>query len=78
MGWAGGNAIAPQLFIAKWAPRYVNTLYVHLGLYGVFLTVCITMRTVLVRRNKAKIAAQTQEDGTVVNNNEHAFEVSRI
>jgi hypothetical protein len=35
------------------------------------------MRTLLVRRNKAKIAAQTQEDGTVVNNNEHAFEVSR-
>jgi hypothetical protein len=78
MGWAGGNAIAPQLFIASWAPRYLNTLYIHLGLYAAFATVCITMRMLLVSRNKKKIAAQTQSDGTVVNNHEHAFEVSFI
>ena len=28
----------------------------------------------MARRNKKKIAAQTNEDGIVVNNNEHAFE----
>jgi len=78
MGWAGGNAIAPQLFIAAWRPRYLNTLYIHLGLYAAFVTVCITMRMLLVSRNKKKIAAQTQADGTVVNNHEHAFEVSQV
>lgn len=78
MGWAGGNAIAPQLFVAAWRPRYLNTLYIHLGLYAAFVTVCITMRMLLVSRNKKKIAAQTQADGTVVNNHEHAFEVSQV
>lgn len=76
MGWAGGNAIAPQLFIAAWAPRYINTLYIHLGLYAAFITICVTMRTLLVRRNKAKDAAQTNAAGEIVNNHEHAFEVS--
>ena len=33
VAWAGGNAIGPQLFRAKWAPRYFNTLYIHIGLY---------------------------------------------
>jgi hypothetical protein len=77
MGWAGGNAIAPQLFVAKWAPRYINTLYVHLGLYTAFVTTCAIMRLLLVRRNKVKDDAQRISDGTVANNNEHAFEVSR-
>jgi hypothetical protein len=36
------------------------------------------MRALLVKRNKAKDAAQAKEDGTIVNNNEHAFEVSGI
>ena len=76
MGWAGGNAIAPQLFIAAWRPRYLNTLYIHLGLYAAFAAVCIMMRMLLVSRNQKKIAVQTQADGTVVNTHEHAFEVS--
>lgn len=76
MGWAGGNAIAPQLFIAAWAPRYINTLYIHLVLYAAFITICVTMRTLLVRRNKVKDAAQTNAAGEIVNNHEHAFEVS--
>jgi len=32
IGWAGGNAIAPQIFQSKWAPRYVNSLYIHIAL----------------------------------------------
>jgi hypothetical protein len=35
------------------------------------------MRLLLVRRNKVKDDAQRMGDGTVANNNEHAFEVSR-
>ena len=75
MGWAGGNAIAPQLFVAKWAPRYINTLYVHLGLYAAFVTVCISMRLLLAGRNRAKDAAQMNLHGVLVNNLDHAFEL---
>lgn len=32
IGWAGGNACAPQLFKSYWAPRYSNSLYIHIGL----------------------------------------------
>ncbi|WRT63808.1 uncharacterized protein IL334_000733 [Kwoniella shivajii] len=74
IGWAGGNAIASQIFQAKWAPRYKPSLYIHLGLYGGFIITCIVTRLLLVRRNKKKIAAQTTADGTVINLNERAFE----
>lgn len=32
IGWAGGNAIAPQIFQSKWAPRYLHSLEIHLAL----------------------------------------------
>lgn len=32
IGWSGGNAIAPQLFQARWAPRYLHSLVIHLVL----------------------------------------------
>nr|XP_019048766.1 hypothetical protein I302_02541 [Kwoniella bestiolae CBS 10118]OCF27696.1 hypothetical protein I302_02541 [Kwoniella bestiolae CBS 10118] len=59
---------------ARWAKRYIPTLYIHLGLYGGFIITCLVTRILLVRRNKKKIAAQTGEDGTVVNVNARAFE----
>jgi hypothetical protein len=31
IAWAGGNVIAPQIFQSQWAPRYLNSLYIHLG-----------------------------------------------
>ncbi|WWC58155.1 uncharacterized protein I303_100690 [Kwoniella dejecticola CBS 10117] len=74
IAWAGGNAIASQIFQNKWAKRYLPSLYIHLGLYGAFITVCIVTRILLVRRNHKKIAAQTAEDGTEVNRNARAFE----
>lgn len=74
IGWALGNTIAPQLFWDSWAPRYINSLYIHLGLYCCFIFNALATRWMLVRRNKRKIAAQTQEDGTVVQLHNHAFE----
>jgi hypothetical protein len=68
MGWASGNAIAPQLFWDDWAPRYINSLYIHMGLYAAFILICLGTRVLLVRRNSRKIAAQE------INNNAHAFE----
>ncbi len=72
MGWAGGNAIAPQIFQSKWGPRYLNSLYIHLGLYGVFIITALATRMLLVRRNAVKEANQE------VNTNSHAFDVSRF
>jgi hypothetical protein len=86
IGWAGGNAIAPQIFQSKWAPRYVNSLYIHIALCtskfpwdiltevdGCFITTCLICRYTLIQRNKRKDAAQ-MVDGVVVNRNENAFE----
>jgi len=73
IGWAGGNAIAPQIFQSKWAPRYVNSLYIHIALYGTFIATCLICRYTLVQRNKRKDAAQ-MIDGVVVNRNENAFD----
>lgn len=73
MGWASGNAIAPQLFWEPWAPRYINSLYIHLALYCCFIAIILGTRVLLLRRNKRKIAAQTNADGVVVNDNVHAF-----
>lgn len=74
VGWATGNAIAPQIFQSKWGPRYLNSLYIHIGLYACFVATAMTMRIVLVRRNKKKILAQTTSSGQTVNVNAHAFE----
>lgn len=86
--------MAPQLFQAQWAPRYITSLEIHLGLCtsflrfhiaspiegtdALFIITCLVTRVLLQRRNSKKIAAQTQEDGTVVNTNSRAFEVSRF
>lgn len=32
IGWAGGNAIAPQIFQSRWAPRYLTSLEIHMAL----------------------------------------------
>lgn len=56
MGWAAGNTVAPQLFRYYWAPRYINTLYIHLGVYALFAVLAITARQILAKRNKVKEA----------------------
>lgn len=32
IGWAGGNAIAPQIFQSRWAPRFLTSLEIHMAL----------------------------------------------
>ncbi len=65
IGSWGADCFPAQLFQARWAPRYLNSLYIHLGLYAVFIGVCLFTRTMLIRRNKRKIASQTRADGTI-------------
>jgi len=63
MAWGAGNAIAPQLFWDSWAPRYLPSLYIHLGIYTAFATLCLVTRVLLVRRNKDRDIAQQHLDG---------------
>lgn len=70
IGWSGGNAISSQLFQAKWAPRYINTLYIHIGIYGLFAILMASIRVLLVNRNKIK---EREANGLEVNHL-HAFE----
>ena len=65
IGWATGNAIGPQLFQAVWAPRYLPTLYIHLGLYALFIADLLAIRFVCARRNKKR-------DQMLVGENAHA------
>ncbi|KAF2008629.1 MFS general substrate transporter [Aaosphaeria arxii CBS 175.79] len=65
VAWAGGNATGPQLFQAKWAPRYFNTLYIHIGLYIAMTITLLVMRLVIVRRN-------AERDAQLVGENVHA------
>lgn len=69
VAWAGGDAIGPQLFQARWAPRYYNTLYIHIGLYVALILILLAMRLLIVRRNAKRDAAFVGE-----NVHEHAFD----
>jgi hypothetical protein len=75
VAWATGNAVAPQIFWDSWAPRYIPSLWIHIGLFGLFTITSLALRVYLVRSNKRKDDAQRQPDGTVLKSgNLHAFE----
>lgn len=72
--WAGGNAIGPQIFRDKDAPRYYLAFAIILGCFGLCLILLIALRmwySIQNRRRDAKIAS-----GEVVPdvNFTHAFE----
>ncbi|EJT97059.1 MFS general substrate transporter [Dacryopinax primogenitus] len=54
IGWSGGNAISSQIFQSQWAPRYINSLYIHCGIYALFIILMLSIRIMLVRRNREK------------------------
>jgi hypothetical protein len=74
IAWATGNAIGPQVFLTRDAPRYFIAFSVHMGCYVLLVFVIAFLRWNLVSRNKAKdrIAEQVVEanDGALV----HAFD----
>lgn len=88
IAWAAGQAIGPQVFQAVWAPRYLNSLAIHIALCkplletlmsdGALIINVLVERTLLVRRNKRKNEAQTNVDGVIVNNNSQAFDVRNV
>ncbi|KAI9631747.1 major facilitator superfamily domain-containing protein [Dioszegia hungarica] len=72
VAWAVGNAIGPQIFQAAWKPRYYNSLYIHLGIYGLFIANLVWMRVMLTRRN-AKREKDLLDQG-LENNHSKAFD----
>ncbi|KAI0475754.1 MFS general substrate transporter [Xylariaceae sp. FL0804] len=73
--WAAGNAIGPQVFLSRDAPKYYTAWATHLGCYSVLVLVLIFFRWHLTRQNKKRdqlAAAGVREanDARMV----HAFE----
>lgn len=80
VAWAVGNAIGPQLFQSRWAPRYSNSLYIHLAIYGCFIANLVWMRIMLTRRNAARDAALAASGGQNVHSKgepTHSFRFRR-
>ncbi|KAK2742868.1 hypothetical protein FQN55_007652 [Onygenales sp. PD_40] len=65
VAWAAGNAIGPQVFLARDAPRYFIAFAVHLACYSVLLFVIFGLRWYLKRQNdiKDKALAERGESG---------------
>lgn len=54
VAWAVGNAVGPQVFIAKDAPRYFTAFAVHMGCYALLVFVIAFLRWWLKRENQKK------------------------
>ncbi|KKK12685.1 hypothetical protein P175DRAFT_0502513 [Aspergillus ochraceoroseus IBT 24754] len=75
VSWAVGNAIGPQVFLDRDAPRYFIAFGVHLGCYTCMTIAVIFLRFYLVHQNKKK-ERLLREAGLDPNdqNLAHAFE----
>ncbi|KAJ5691799.1 hypothetical protein N7462_001222 [Penicillium macrosclerotiorum] len=75
VSWAAGNAIGPQVFLDRDAPRYHIAWSVHLACYACMTVAVIFLRFYLIRQNKRKdemvaAAGLSAADPNLV----HAFE----
>lgn len=63
IAWSTGNAIGPQVFLTRDAPRYFIAFSTHMGCYVVLVIVIAFLRWNLVSRNKKKdkLAEQVAE-----------------
>ncbi|KAI0011437.1 MFS general substrate transporter [Xylariaceae sp. FL0662B] len=52
--WSAGNAIGPQVFLSKDAPRYYTAFATHLGCYSLLVVIILFFRWYLVRENKRR------------------------
>lgn len=80
IGWAGGNAIGPQIFQAKDAPKYRTAFIVQLACYVASIVLFIAMRAWYMNQNRLKRRAcnahagrAEDEDGEDVIDLSHAF-----
>lgn len=63
ISWAVGNAIGPQVFLEKDAPRYFIAFGVHLGCYSTMTACIIYLRFYLIGQNKRKDELLRDQDG---------------
>lgn len=54
IGWAVGNCVGPQVFLANDAPRYMTAFGVHMGCYATLIMLLIFMRLWLMKENRRK------------------------
>lgn len=76
IAWAVGNAVGPQVFLARDAPRYFIAFGVHLACYSLMLISIFCLRWWLKRENARKDAALLRQGGVGEGdpNMVHAFE----
>ena len=60
------------MFQSQWAPRYLPSLYMHLGIYALFILLMLSIRYMLARRNRLRNQAAAEAGVTV--DHLHAFE----
>ncbi|KAI0015089.1 MFS general substrate transporter [Xylariomycetidae sp. FL0641] len=52
--WSAGNAIGPQVFLSREAPRYYTAFATHLGCYSLLVLLLLFFRWHLTRQNKKR------------------------
>ena len=60
MASAIGNVIGAQFFQSQWAPRYLPSLYIHLGCYAAFIATLLVLRAIMKKRNDSRDASMQQ------------------
>lgn len=74
IGWACGNAVGPQTFIASDAPRYPRAFATQLACYIVVFIILISLRLWLMRCNRNKDEKIQQGEAEEDKNLQHAFD----
>ncbi|KAK6458514.1 major facilitator superfamily domain-containing protein [Scheffersomyces xylosifermentans] len=74
VGWAAGNCIGPQVFLARDSPRYLTAFGTHMGCYAALICILIFMRVWLMKENHRK--SKMIESGLAKTDEElkHAFD----
>jgi hypothetical protein len=74
IAWCVGNAIGPQVFLSRDAPRYFIAFSTHMGCYVLLVIVIAFLRFNFMLRNKNKSKLQEQVAGANDQNLAHAFD----
>ncbi|KAJ5668966.1 hypothetical protein N7462_010036 [Penicillium macrosclerotiorum] len=62
IAWATGNAIGPQIFLTRDAPRYFTAFSIHIGCYALLMMILLFLRFHLKRQNTKKDQMAAVED----------------
>ena len=74
IAWCVGNAIGPQVFLSRDAPRYFIAFSTHMGCYVLLVIVIAFLRFNFMLRNSKKAALQGEVAEANDENLVHAFD----